>query len=194
MEKLLGKPLKFAIAYIICLNQTEAARQAGYAGDDATLCVQGNRLLKNANVLAYIDEHLKAFAMPANEVLVQLSDIARADLADALNPAGGIDPLEAKRRGKSHLIKKFKTKTTTMEDREIYETEIEMHDRLDALKTLAKYHNLVNNTQITIVTWQDRAVQDIRDGKIVFEDLAREFDYDLATELFTRAGVPISSG
>lgn len=199
-DKLTGKQERFVNEYIICLNGTEAARRAGYAGDDATLAVTASRLLRNVKVVEAIAQKLAAHAMPANEVLVHLTDIARGDLADALNSAGSIDPLEAVRRGKSHIIKRFKVKTITVEktdksgettDTETVETEIEMYDRLKALELLARYHDLVN--KVRVEDWRSQAIADIRAGKLPFDALVEAFDHDLATELFAAAGVPVSS-
>jgi phage terminase small subunit len=195
-DRLTGKQKQFVDAYIICLNATEACRRAGYAGEDNTLAVQGSENLRNPKILAAIDERLNAFALPASEVLTHITDIARGDISDVLNGLGGIDPLEAVRRGKSHMIKKFKTKTiTTMgkgkddDDVEVFEAEIEMYDRLKALELLAKYHDLIN--KIRIDDWRTQAVADIRAGNLPFEALAGAFDESLATELFRAAGVPI---
>lgn len=197
MEKLTGKQAKFVAEYIVCLNGTEAARRAGYAGDDRSLASVASQNLRKINISRAIDEMLQEFAMPANEVMAQLTDIGRGDIGDLLTANGRIDLAEAKRRGKSQLVKRYKEKVTTYTDKdgkdhEIVETEIELYDRQTALNTLAKFHNLVNNTQVTIVTWEDKAVEAIRDGQVEFDDLAREFDLDLATRLFTRAGIPIS--
>jgi len=44
----------------------------------------------------------------------------------------------------------------------------------------------------SVISWQDRAIQDIKDGVINYQDLEQEFDSELATQLFARAGVRIS--
>ena len=191
-SKLTGMQKLWADAYIITLNQTESSRLAGYDGDDNALAVQGYYNIRNPKIMAYINERLEQHAMSAQEVLIRLTDIARADIADALNEFGAIDPLEAKRRGKSHLIKRFKTKVTTItekggDERVIEEYEIEMHDALKAQELLAKYHDLVN--RVKIETWQDKVIADIRAGKLTFEALSRGFDPDMATQLFLAAGV-----
>ena len=147
-EKLTGKQQRFIDEYVVCLNGTEAARRAGYAGDDTVLAVDASRLLRNDKVLRAVDAALKEKAMPVNEVLAQLSDIGHGDIADALNSFGGVDPLEAKRRGKSHNIKRLKTKVSTFtdkdgQDHETTETEVEMYDRQAALNTLAKFYGLL---------------------------------------------------
>lgn len=45
---------------------------------------------------------------------------------------------------------------------------------------------------LEVNTWQDRAIEDIRQGLISYQDLEKAFDSDLATQLFARAGVPVS--
>lgn len=168
--------------YIVCMNGTEAARLAGYEGDSSTLAVTASQTLRNHNVLRHLNARLEAFTMSANEVLIHLTDIARGDIADALNASGGIDPLEAKRRGKSHLIKRFKTKQITSEDSDIYETEIEMYDRLDALKTLAKFHSLLVD-RVKIDDWRSDVIALLRDGKVTPEAVREELGNDIAQEL-----------
>lgn len=48
-KKLTERQIKFIEAYKG--NGTEAARQAGYTGDDNALAVMANKLLRNANIL-----------------------------------------------------------------------------------------------------------------------------------------------
>jgi phage terminase small subunit len=61
-------------------NGTEAARLAGYEFPSE----EAYRLLRNAQVRARIDERLAEVAMTANEVLAELSDIARAEWREFL--------------------------------------------------------------------------------------------------------------
>ncbi len=195
-DGLTAKQRRFVDEYIVCLNGTEAARRAGYEGDDATLAVTASRLLRNAKVLRALDERLQEHAMPANEVLVHLSDIARGDIADALNAMGGIDPLEAKRRGKSHLIKRFKTKVTTItekggDEREIVEDEIELYSRLDALSVLAKFHGLLAE-RLKIEDWRSEVVALLQAGKITPEQVEQELGSGLAQELFASIGLSVT--
>lgn len=44
------------------------------------------------------------------------------------------------------------------------------------------------------VSWEDQAIADIKAGNLTYKDLSGAFDSDLATRLFTRAGIPVSSG
>lgn len=196
--KLTGKQRRFVDEYVVCLNGTEAARRAGYAGDDSSLAAQASHLLRNDKVLRALDEAMKQFAMPANEVMLQLTDIGRGDIADAMSASGRIDVLEARRRGKSQLIKRIKEKVTTYtdkdgQDHETIETEIEMYDRQAALNTLAKFHALLVD-RLKVVTWQDEIITLLKQGNVTPEEVEEELGHDLATELFKQAGISISSG
>lgn len=184
-----NKHRRFIDEYIICLNATEACRRAGFEGESAVLAVTGSRLLRNANVLAEIDRRLNSSAMSANEVLSHLTDIARGDLDDVLNAAGGIDPAEARRRGKSHLIKKYKVRSITTDDQEIIEGEVEMYSRLEALNLLAKYHDLVN--RVRIEDWRSEVVAHLKAGTISKETVMTDLGSGLAEELFVAAGIPV---
>lgn len=184
------KQRQFVDHYILCMNGTEAARRAGYDGNEATLAVVASQNLRNHKILRELDRRLSDYTMQANELLVHLTDIARGDIGDVLNSMGGIDPLEAKRRGKSHLIKRYKTKTVTGDDEEIFEAEVEMYDRLDALKTLAKFHSLLVD-RIKIDDWRSELIQLLREGKVQPQDVRQELGDDLASELFKLAGISV---
>jgi hypothetical protein len=47
--------------------------------------------------------------------------------------------------------------------------------------------------QIELMTWQDRAIEDIKAGRLTYEAMSQLFDPDLATQLFTLAGVHVTS-
>ena len=57
MGKLNIRQKKFADEYLVCLNATESAINAGYS--EKTAYSIGQRLLKKVEVKSYIDEHLK---------------------------------------------------------------------------------------------------------------------------------------
>lgn len=65
---------------------------------------------------------------------------------------------------------------------------------LKAMDTRAKLLGLYAPEQHKILTWEDRAIQDIKDGKLTYRELADGFDSDLATALFERAGVSVQTG
>jgi len=143
-------------------NATEAARAAGYKGNDVTLASVGYENLRKPQIAAIVSERINEAAMSANEVLYRLSAIARADIADLTDEAGRFDFEKAKKAKKTGLLKKLKRKTTkkqvdahtegkdkeaeTIETSIVYEEiEFEMHSAHEALRDLAKYHTLFND-------------------------------------------------
>ena len=192
IDKLTVKEQRFVDEYIICLNGTEACARAGYVGSRGVLAVTANRLLRKPKIIHAIQARLDLLAMPANEVLGQLTDISRNDMGDMLNSFGGIDISEAILRGKTNQIKRFKSKVTTITEKdgtekEIIETEIELYDRQAALNTLAKYHDLTNT--IKVEDWRSEFIALIRDGQVTREEISEEFGTDVAEELFITAGI-----
>ena len=187
--------MRFVDYYVTTMNQTQAYELAGYTGEEHTLAIGASRLMRNAKVTREINKRLQNFTMTSNEILVRLTDIARADIGDSVNDNGDIDIKQLKRAGKSHLIKKVKKRTyTTMDqdgnDKVVSEVEVELHDSLDALKVLAKFHGLVME-RLKVEDWRSQAIEEIRQGKLAYNAVAQAFDVQIAKELFLSAGVPI---
>lgn len=67
------------------------------------------------------------------------------------------------------------------------------HALVKLIEQKAKLLGLYAPEKHEFTTWEDKAIADIKAGNLDFEDLASAFDSDLATALFTRAGIPISS-
>lgn len=131
-DGLSDKQQMFVTAYLDCLNATEAARRAGYAHPN----VQGSRLLVNVSIAEAVRIGLKEKAMPADEVLARLAEMARADIRDLFNfnEDGAVEGLRLTRDAPLHLIRSI---TPTR-----YGSKIEVHDQQQALTTLGKYHKL----------------------------------------------------
>lgn len=146
----------FVSHYLILGNGTAAARKAGYSGEDNGLAVTASENLRNPKIVRALRARMdNTLVMQADEVLLHLTDIGRGDVGD-VTVNGNIDIAEAIRRGKSHLIKRLKTKTTVIDggkdggDREIHETEIEMYSRQEALNQLGRFYALfIDKTDIT---------------------------------------------
>ncbi|MFN2509951.1 MAG: terminase small subunit [Pyrinomonadaceae bacterium] len=107
------------------LNATEAARAAGYAGNDNVLGVQGHRLLKVPKVRSAISERLAALHvhMGADEVLAELARIGRTDWGDLVEVKYG-------------------------KDGDVIFAQLRLTDKLKALDLLGKYHSLFTDTVI----------------------------------------------
>lgn len=191
-KELTVKQQLFAIEYIKCLNATEAARNAGYSGDSNALAVTGHETLRNPKVTAEIDRILNEYTMSAAEVLMHLTDIARADIGDVLDGKGNLDLEQARTLKKTRLIKKIKNRAITTEESDINETEVEMYDRLTALGMLAKYHNLTNHVKVD--DWRTEIIQLLKNGKITPEQVRQELGYDIAQELFKSIGLSVTIG
>lgn len=148
----------FINEYPNCFNQAEAARRAGYS--EKTARMQGHRLFTDVYIKAAIDEKIAEMQMCADEALVRLADMARADMGDfmAIGSIGfSLDLESARKAGITKLIRKVKQKTTTFiakkesdEDREVHEIEIELYDAQTAIdKILRVAGRYVDRTEVT---------------------------------------------
>jgi phage terminase small subunit len=125
----------FVEAYLQSFNATQAAKAAGYS--EKTAYSIGQRLLKNVEVGALLQERLDAMTMDTDEILIRLTDQARSSPEIFMNFAGGtwnIDINKAHEAGKLHLIKSIK-KTA-------YGYVIEMYDSQKALELLGRAKKL----------------------------------------------------
>lgn len=137
---LTGKMKKWADAYLVTLNKTEAARRAGYGGSEADLSNIGYQNYRKLEVQAYLKDKLDEMAMPANEVLARLSEQASADMSDFLKFEDGVklpflDLKTANEKGLLRLVKKFKYNAEG-------HPEVELYDAQAALVHLGKAHGL----------------------------------------------------
>lgn len=112
-EKLTGKQWAFVLAYTgqARFNATEAARQAGYKGNDVTLATVGYENLRKPHIKRAIEARMKSLVMSADEALLRLSDHAKSDMIDFISlDANDLPTLDIKKAigaGKTHLIKKL---------------------------------------------------------------------------------------
>lgn len=152
----------FAEHYITLNNATKAAIAAGYS--KKTAGAQGHRMLKNAEIAAYIRERteavLRRVQMGSDEVLERLAEHARGDIGVFIrvNEDTGEPIIDMRGRGKPvHLIKRIKTKKTTSSgegyDTTTTEVEFEMYDAQTALTTLARHHRLLTD-KVQVDDWR----------------------------------------
>lgn len=145
-------------------NATEAARKAGYKGNDHTLSTVGYENLRKPEIAIEVQGRLNEAAMCANEVLARLSKIARGEVVDFLDEDGKFDLRTARKLQKAGLLKKLKSRRTsknvdtfeegqgdsreTLETSLIYEeVEFEMYSAHEALRDLGKFHKLFTDKQ-----------------------------------------------
>ena len=100
------KQQAFADYYIETANATESARRAGYS--ERSAYSQGDRLLKNAEVSAYIkvrmDSQSSSRVAKADEVMEFFSSVMRGEVKDAF----GLDPsLDTRINAGKELMKRY---------------------------------------------------------------------------------------
>jgi hypothetical protein len=165
MSDLTGKQQVFIDAYLSNgFNATDAARQAGYEGNENTLSSVGYENLRKPEIASEVSSRLNESAMSANEVLERLSTIARGEVTDFLDEDGKFDLKAARKLQRTGLLKKIKSKRTskqvdsltegdednreTLETSLVYEeVEFELYSAHEALRDLGKFHKLFNDRQ-----------------------------------------------
>lgn len=152
---LTAKQQLFIDEYLKCWNATEAARRAGYDGDNNTLGVVGYENLRKPKISEVIERRIKESAMSANEVLMRLARQARGDMGEFAHIATSADIAN---HPQSDIIKKFK-KRRFYKDGEVTEEtiELELYDSHAPLVDIGKAHGIftdkhqidINDTTLT---------------------------------------------
>lgn len=129
---------RFLVEYLIHGNASKAAESAGYSYPDR----QGWRLRQNDQIRAAIDEFFHAQEMTAAEVVARLSQQAKAEYADYINPDGTVDLAQLKLDGRMHLVKKITQSQ--------YGPQVEFYDAHTALVDVGRVHGIfTDKTDIT---------------------------------------------
>jgi phage terminase small subunit len=129
----------FVEAYIGACNGNarEAARAAGYSGDDNALSQRGFELVRNPKIAELVGVRVQEAVMRANEVLSELSAIAKADWKDFLE------------------IRRDK-------EGEIISATLKLSDKIKSLELLGKYHKLFSDRvdlNVQVNDWRDEAAK-----------------------------------
>lgn len=155
MANLTDKQRAFCEHYMQCWNATEAARRAGYRGDDNTLGVVGYENLRKPKIEEYIEERMDQISMSTNEVLKRLTDWGRGSLEHFITNDDYAEALSVNtEEAQNHLglIKKVKqnervVKSEGDEDETVVSRrfEIEIHDPKDAVDKIARIRGMYND-------------------------------------------------
>ena len=143
--ELTNKQKIFCEHYIQCWNATEAARKAGYNGDDNTLGVIGHQNLRKPKIKDYIDQRIEENCMSTNEVLHRLSEWGRGNLSHFIPDDESKGFSLKKDNPKIGLIKKIKQhELVSKSNNEVLtrSIEIELHDAKDAVIQIGKIKGL----------------------------------------------------
>ena len=127
--QLTGLQRAFVDEWFKDFNGTQAARRAGYSGDDNALAVRASLTLRNDKVRAEIERRWAAHGVTAEEVIARYVEQARGSIAEFLLPSGGIDWDKVKEQG--HLVKK-------VTHRKGQQSQIELYDAQHALDMIGK--------------------------------------------------------
>lgn len=149
-----GKQLKWADAYLgeAKFNKTEAARIAGYRGDDKSLANIGYQNYRKLEIKEYIEKRLSESVMSADEALQHLSDIARPpvshfdffahEVASIKSEDGDGEEVEVIRTViNAEMVKEYGHLIRTISFTNAG-PKIEFYSRMDALQLIGKHYQL----------------------------------------------------
>ncbi len=85
-RKLTPKQKKFADKYLETGSATRAAKEIYSVGTENAAAVQGSRVLRNANVQAYLDKHIEM----ARSVIIEIAQNKKSKDSDRLQAAKDI--------------------------------------------------------------------------------------------------------
>ncbi len=118
-------------------NARTAARMAGYSGDDNALSSRAFELMRNPKIAELIGVRVQTAVMAANEVLSELSAIAKADWQDFL---------EIRRDKHGDVI----------------DATLKLSDKIRSLELVGKYHKLFSDRvdlNLQVNDWQVEAAK-----------------------------------
>lgn len=150
------KQQRWVNAYLETGNATEAARVAGYKGDENQLGVVGHGNLRKYKIRQFIEDRLSEERITSDEVLQILASQARADVADLFDENGRFSVTHLRQNKLGHLIKKIKCKRMiegSGEDAKPVEMiEVELHSSQTAIGQICK-----------MMGWEQMPAQNDRD-------------------------------
>ncbi len=130
--------------FILNMHGTNAYVETYGTQNRDTARKNASRLLTRADIKAHIKHRLEEKHMSADEALSLLADIARGDIGNYINDFGMVDVSQARKDGITRLIKKWRTKTVTIngksEDKEVHTEEIELYPADAAIRDVLKVH------------------------------------------------------
>jgi phage terminase small subunit len=144
-------------------NAREAARMAGYSGDDNTLSQRGFELVRIPKIAQLIGGRVEEAVMRSNEVLSQLSAIAKA---------GWQDFLEIRRDREGDIIS----------------ATLKLSDKIKALELVGKYHKLFSerlDLSVQVNDWRAESAKfGVNEADVIHEAkrIIREFDTNSGNE------------
>ncbi len=186
--------------YLLTLNATEAARRAGYKGNDSTLAEVGYQNLRKLQIRTAIDAELKHRIPSIEETLARVADHATGDMKEftTKNESGypELDLAKAYDADKLRLVKKWNETTVTRYQKDgepivTHKVNVELYPADSALDKLMRYHSLYNDT--VTVNFADELKELLMSGVVSQQDVEQEVGPDFARELFESIGVMVNT-
>lgn len=152
-RKLTARQSAFVEAYLVSMNATQAAKEAGYSAKTAYSA--GERLLRNVEVVAAIDaaraERSERTMIGADRVLRELARIAFLDIAKAFNADGSLKPLSEMDEDTRRAVSGLEVAEIKDADGIPYGTirKIKLSDKIRALELIGKHVGLFDQ-KVTI--------------------------------------------
>jgi len=135
--QLTGKQQLFVYWYVKLLNGTQAAKRAGYAGDDFTLGQVSYENLKKPEIKGEIDRQLKQGIIGADALLHRISAQATVDVTPYTRPDGTLDVQALAAAGLGHLVIGIEPTANGVK--------VALTSPQTAQKLLARYHRLLGD-------------------------------------------------
>lgn len=138
-KKLTTKQRDFCELYMLSMNATQAAKEAGYSAHSAL--EQGSRLLTKADVQNYIgflqDERSAKHEINADRIATELAKVAFSEISDSVEVVDG--RLRIKDIGEMNNIAAVQEISETYNKKDGLTRKVKNYDKLRALELLGRH-------------------------------------------------------
>jgi phage terminase small subunit len=146
-RKMTARQSAFVAAYIVSLNATQAAKDAGYSPKTASQI--GERLLRNVEVAKAIEaakkERAERTKITQDDVLKELGRIAFFDIGKAFTPDGALKPLDEMDEDTRRALAGLEVVSLTSEGEHVGTLKkVKIADKLGALSKLAQHLGMLD--------------------------------------------------
>lgn len=139
-----GKDLATLAQYFLHWNGTRAWMETHPKSSYDAARSSAADFLSKPNIRAEIEKRLALVQMSAEEALQLNADIARGDITEFLNAAGGLDFEKLMKTGKGKLVKKLKQRVLKSTGKSVViETELELYPADAAIERVLKVHEKI---------------------------------------------------
>ncbi len=148
---------RFVLNYVDNLNAAKSYQIVYQDANYNTARTNGSKLLANTDIKEAIAEQFRLRAMPKEEILGRLENLAKVDIQQYIDDTGRIDIVKIKEDNIGYMIKGISDTK--------FGKNFTFHDSAKALETLAKVHKLFDDkTEVTVnINNEKSAEEEIND-------------------------------